>query len=247
MEKLSKSLRAYVRSLHEQSERLKENALLVEGRNAVEQAFAAKLNCRFIVIGPNDKTELPSTTTIYHADEKDMDFLSSTKTSYGIAGIFEIPARTQMTGDCLLCDGIQDPGNLGMLIRSAAAFGFGSVVCTGRSADPYSPKTIRSSAGYIFSMTVIKAGYEDLPALFDPSYMIYGTELTQSALPLWTVVPKQPFCIMIGSEGNGISAQAAGIITQNVIIPMTDATESLNAAAAGSIIMSYFYGRLCAD
>lgn len=245
MEQLSKSIRSFVRLLHDRQHRDSEQCVLVEGKNAVEEAFRASLNCRYLVMDESSRIAcaVPSSVQRYSATPKDMDYMSTTKTSYGIVGVFDKPAKSPVIGSILVIDGLQDPGNLGTLIRSAVAFGFQTLICVGEHVDPYSPKVIRSSAGYVFAMNCVESDVAGLHTLFIDKMQVVGTHLSQDAVSLWDTHITAPYALIIGSEGKGISAEIMPLVTKNIHIPMARGTESLNAAIAGSIIMGYFYGR----
>lgn len=245
MDQLSKSLRNFIRLLHDRQHRVTEHCILVEGRNAIEEAFRASLQCHYIVAENTLRgaVNIPNNVTLYEATAKDMEYISSTKTSYGIVGVFEKPVERAFDGSVIMIDGLQDPGNLGTLIRSAAAFGLKTLVCVGAHVDPYSPKVIRSSAGFIFHMNCIESDGMHIASLLPVGMEVFGTHLTDDSCSVWDIHPRMPYALVIGSEGHGISPEIMKIVTKNIRIPIEEATESLNAAVAGSIIMGYFYGR----
>ncbi len=243
MNVLTKSIRTYVRNLHDRSFRVEEKVVLVEGKNAIDQAFRASRGCKFLVKSNDFIYRVPISVPVYDAESKDMDFISSTKTSYGIVGVFEVPVFRAGTGSFLVCDGIQDPGNLGSLIRSATAFGIKNVLCVGNGVDPFSPKAIRSSAGYVFDVHCAYGSFPDFISFFPKDVQIVGTDLSNSAISVWDMDVEEPYVLVIGSEGNGISPEIMKYVTKNIRIPMEESAESLNAAIAGSIIMSHLYGR----
>jgi TrmH family RNA methyltransferase len=135
----------------------------------------------------------------------------------------------------VILESIQDPGNLGAIIRAADAFEIGEIIVTGACADLYNPKTVRASAGAIFRQRVVAMTAEELAGLRAGGVRIYGaaaaggTDVRETAL--------SGAAVAIGSEGGGLSGELLGLCDGTVSIPMSPAAESLNAAVAAAIIM----------
>ena len=175
--------------------------------------------------------------------------LSSTKSSQGVFGLFALPAPDPAALDAarriLALERVQDPGNVGTLIRSAAAFGFDAVLLGPGCAAPYAPRTLRASMGAAVRMPVFETG--DLPAalraLGDRGVTCLAAAL-QNAAALDTVGRDFAggLCVVIGSEGQGLTEAAVAACGRAVRIPMTDRAESLNAAVAGSVLLWHFRG-----
>ena len=140
----------------------------------------------------------------------------------------------------IVLDGIQDPGNVGTIIRSAAAFGFDSVILTGACADQYNPKTIRATMGATFRQNVVTVTTHQLSALIHGGLTLYGAALDDEA-PSLREADMSRVSIAIGSEGAGLSTEVLELCKSKVFIPMEPNTESLNAAIAASIIMWEMY------
>lgn len=136
----------------------------------------------------------------------------------------------------LILDNIQDPGNMGTLIRSAAAFGFEDIFVVG-GASPYSDKVVRSSAGQILRTRIHEVDFSFLKAnkskIADKFIIadMFGQSLDEIRLP------KSKIAVIIGNEGNGISVESKDLADTTIKIPMATGVESLNAGVAGSIIM----------
>ena len=162
--------------------------------------------------------------------------IADTETPQGIAAEIEIPAAKETSkGACVFLEGIQDAGNVGAIIRSAAAFGVASIVLDRACADPWSPKVLRAGMGGHFSLTI--AVSEDLSQL-----------LSTFAGKLLCTVPKEGVALkdadlsgrvgwVFGSEGKGISAQALKEADLRITIPTAPGTESLNVAATAAICL----------
>lgn len=135
----------------------------------------------------------------------------------------------------IVLENVQDPGNVGTVLRTADAFGMDAVVLCGACADPYNPKTVRASMGAIFRQAVIRTKVEDLAAVLG-GLPLYGAALAEGAQDI-RELPKNGLAVAIGNEGQGLSdallAQCAG----KTIIPMRPCAESLNAGVAAAVAM----------
>ena len=145
-------------------------------------------------------------------------------------------------GNVLLLDHIQDPGNLGTIIRSSVAFNFPTIVCSEDTVDAYNDKVIRSSEGMIFNTNIIKDNLISfIPYLKTLGYKIYGTDVINGK-NIKTVNEKK-VAFVIGSEGKGVSIEVKELCDDFIYINMNEKCESLNAAVASSIIMYDIYNR----
>lgn len=153
------------------------------------------------------------------------------------------PARDKVTGGChILLESVQDPGNIGAVIRTANAFSLDSVILLGGCADPYNPKAVRAAMGAIFRQRVIRMDYEGLSALKEEGMRLYAADLGEPSLDVRDVSFRD--CIVcIGNEGRGISGGLAALCGDRIKIPMNPACESLNAAAAAAVIIWEMKGR----
>lgn len=180
-----------------------------------------------------------------HVAEK----LAGTKTSQGVFVLFEQPAppveRLDTATHILALEGVQDPGNVGTLLRSAAAFGFDGVLLSKGCAAPFAPKTLRASMGAAGRLPV--APVQDLPQALQ-QLRARGVVCLAAALyhsrPLDEAPQGYPdgLCAVIGSEGQGLTDDAVQACDMAVRIPMTDLVESLNAGVAGSVLLWHFRG-----
>ena len=136
----------------------------------------------------------------------------------------------------LVLDGVQDPGNVGAICRTAAAAGAPALVVLPGSADPYGPKAVRASAGNVFRLKVAKARWKDLEGLDG-----YGASPTGGA-PLAEAPIESAGMVVLGSEAHGLSRQDLKLVT----VPLTEGVESLNVAAAAALILFEIKRRLAA-
>ena len=180
-------------------------------------------------------------------EEHVADKLSSTKNSQQVFCLFELPhpGPEVLNGARRILARVQDPGNVGTLIRSAAAFGFDAVLLDKGCAAPFAPRTLRASMGAAARIPVVVT--QDLPArlaeLRQRGVTCRAAAL-RGAVPLDTVGREFDggLCVVIGSEGQGLTDAAIDACGQAVKIPMTDRAESLNAAVAGSVLLWHFRG-----
>ena len=139
--------------------------------------------------------------------------------------------------NALVLEGVQDPGNVGTVIRTANAFGVGAVILTGNCADLYHPKTVRATMGAIFRQQVLAIETAYLADfLRDQSLPLYGAALSGSARDIRDCALGHA-AVAIGSEGRGLSEQLLSMCEGKIIIPMQPDSESLNAAVAAAVVM----------
>ena len=140
-------------------------------------------------------------------------------------------------GQVLLLDGLQDPGNLGTILRTAEAFALGAVVLCEGCADPFSPKVVRSTMGAVFRLPCVTLPLaEAAERLHKNGLPLYATALHEDSVPLSSVSLSKAAAI-IGSEGKGVTEQALRLSDRRVIIPMKGRAESLNAGVAAAIVI----------
>lgn len=232
-----------LRSLKEAKGRASAGCFLVEGRNLCEEALRDASVATLLV--DEEKMENFSVLTEQAADvllvpAHVMTCVCETKTPQGVAASVRMPASPcvqQMRGSVLVLDGVQDPGNVGTMIRTAEAAGFGGVFLSSHSADAYAPKTVRASMGSIFRVPILRTDLQEtLPALTRAGYLLVSSELGGEPL-LHTYHPSKPVALVIGSEGKGVSAAVSSLVDIRVSLPMRGRVESLNAAVAAGILM----------
>jgi len=160
-------------------------------------------------------------------DPKPFDRISSLETSQGILAVVPIPKSSDVTFPYLVLDGIQDPGNVGTILRTAAAFGFNTVFCI-NSADVWSQKVLRSAMGAQFHLN-IHEGFDQIPEGSE----LYIADLGGTTQPR----PSGKFGLVLGSEGQGISERIKSFPHKITTVPISGNVESLNVAVAGGILM----------
>lgn len=179
----------------------------------------------------------PEGAEIYEVSAGVLEKLSDVKTPQGIVFTVAIPQNNTLRGAHIMAlENLQDPGNVGTVIRTAEAFGVDSIALVGNVADVYSPKTVRSTMGSIFRLNICAmdqdAFFAQTRALELP---VYAAALTDTAVPIGEVSFAKA-AVMIGNEANGLSEKALDKCDKHVIIPI-NGIQSLNAAVAASIFM----------
>lgn len=167
-----------------------------------------------------------------------MQFMSDTEQPQGIIGVFPLPVPYMLAKPrrVLVLDNVRDPGNVGGVLRTAAAAGVQVAVLSPGCADPYNPKALRSGMGAHFRIPVIEGTWEQIAEYCQPLNIYLAAAdgaQTQDAVD-WT----QPWALVIGSEAHGVSEEATQLEgAQRVSIPMAAQTESLNAMVAAAVIL----------
>lgn len=207
-------------------ERKKENKFIVEGPHLVKEA--RNLNLLIEAYSIEEKEGY------IQISKQIMDKIADTDTTVTEIGLCKMLNSNLVTDKILILDKVQDPGNLGAIMRSANAFGFKTIALGEGTCDIYNSKVIRSSQGAIFKLNFINVNIvEFLKKIND--YDIYGTNVV-NGIELDNVKKTKKMAIILGNEGNGISALVNNALKKNIYIPMEN-TESLNVAIAASIIM----------
>lgn len=193
-----------------------------------------------IVLVIEDKYELCKNFTANRIELISIDiakYLSDTVTTDGVFGICLIPNSNNLDSSrCLLLDRIQDPSNLGAIIRSASAFGFTSIYAID-SVYPYSFKSIRSSMGNIFNVNYFDVSIDDFMAIKnDKNLKLYVADMDGEEIQSIDC-GKDNICVVIGNEGQGVDSNITSICDKVLSIPMQNNVESLNASVSAGIIM----------
>ena len=208
----------------------------------------------FVAEGDKCISELAQSFTLVHhltpanTPIKDIERLSSLRTPQGSIAVFRKPAYelpTPQAGTLYLAlDGIQDPGNLGTIIRTADWFGIRDIICSPDTADCFSPKVVQATMG---ALARVRVHYTNLPAWLAAAHSIpvYGTLLDGKDLYAPDAIPdRQSGIIVMGNEGNGLSREVRQLVTHSLRIPSyppdQPTVESLNVAIATAIILAHF-------
>lgn len=245
---LNNQLIKQLKKLELKKERTKQNAYLIEGFHLVEEAINHKNEDVLNVLIREDLIEDEkflelniaedkiSTITLNIAEE-----LSQTERNQGIFAEMKIHPLNfpkAIEKPILLLDAVQDPGNVGTMIRTADAAGFQGVFLGKGTVDLYNSKTLRSAQGSHFHLEIYEGEIKEFIHQFkDLGYPIFGTALNEKAESYKDVDVDIPFGLVVGNEGAGINEEIINEMDYNIYIPMRGQAESLNVAIAASILM----------
>lgn len=249
---LSKSRRQLIERLKTRKGRPREGLVLVEGLRSSTEVLAADVEVRFVVRSPRLLVSEAGRTLaaalaegdfdIHEVEDDDLVELSDTEHPQGVLCVCADPgidlARLGegTPSTLLLLDGLQDPGNLGTLVRAARAFGVDAVIVLDGSVDPWNPKAVRAAAGAGFHTRIVRAKWVDVRPWLEGRHI----ELL-AADPVGEDVrsfrPPASWALAVGNEGAGLRADVAWASSSRLAIPMQGGTNSLNAGVAGSILL----------
>ncbi len=194
---------------------------------------------------PEALPPLPAGVECVAVSDAVMEAVSPMKTPQGVLFLCELPAAQlpdELDGrHYAVLDGVQDPGNVGTVLRTADAFGADGLFLLPGCADPYSPKTVRASMGAIFRCPVWQCGAKELKELLQRSGLpLYGAALRDDTLDARQADYRRA-AVAIGSEGRGLSPEVLALCDATVRIPMEPTCESLNAAVAAAVLLWEMY------
>ena len=221
-----------IAKLKEKKYRDIENLFLIEGMHLINEAY--KSNQLVEVFALKDlKIDLDIDITYVTENViKKLSDLENTK----IVGVCKKFKPLTYGKRIIVLDNLQDPGNLGTIIRSAAAFNIDTIMLINNTVDLYNSKVIRATQGLLFYIDVMQQDINILNELKENDYKLFGTDVSFGN-PANKINYGDKFAIIIGNEGNGISTTTKELIDEFIYIPMNHRCESLNASVAASIIM----------
>lgn len=230
-------VKQYAKLMQQKKERERSGRFIVEGEHLVFEALAHGLVEEILVLeGKHYLLDRP----VVEVSREVMNRICDTKTPQGIIACCQIKQVKKEYGTrVLLLDDIQDPGNLGTLIRSADAFGFDTVIRSPMTVDLYNPKVVRATQGAIFRVNTWEQPLDEaVHILMEDGFAIYRADL--DGQPLATLRAKDKMAFVLGNEAHGVSEEMKARISASVTIEMASHSESLNVGVAGSIIMYQF-------
>lgn len=223
----------------EKKHRDKDHLFLIEGEHLIEEAHKANLiECILIEQG---KENMFSAYETYEVTRDILKKLSDSVSGTYIMAVCHMPniSSIDFGNKVIVLDDVQDPGNVGTIIRTAFSFGYTSLVLSNHSVDVYNEKVIRSTQGALFHMPIIRGDImELLQELKQQGITLYATSLHE-ATPLQQTPKKTPCALIFGNEGNGVSKDVIDYSDHKVFIEM-ETFESLNVAVAAGICMYEF-------
>jgi len=240
---LSKSQIGFIKSLHQKKYRKENGIFIIEGIKSIIEFLPSTYQIHSIYCLAEYKSLLPilpANIKLFEINNAELDKISTLHTPQGIVALVHIPKaedfnpKVLKNNFTLVLDGVQDPGNLGTIIRTADWFGFKNIVCSLNTADIYNPKTIQATMGSLCRVNVF---YHDLPDLLSCAEVpIFGALLEGENS--YTVNWGKEGLLILGNEGKGISAEVIKFIKKPVTIPRIGSAESLNVAISAGILCS---------
>lgn len=234
----NKKIKEY-KKLQNKKYREQTGLFLIEGEHLILEAFKTGFLKEIIL---KEGLECYIDVTTHYASYNVMKYLSLLDTPTTMIGICKQKQSNEIKENILLLDGIQDPGNLGTIIRSAVAFHTSTIIISKDSVDIYNSKVIRASQGMLFHINIIKTDLEQIiPKLKEQNYEILSTKVTDGE-SIKRVAKNKKFAIIMGNEGSGVKSHIEKLCDGYLYIPMSSSCESLNVGVATSIILYELWG-----
>jgi TrmH family RNA methyltransferase len=237
---ISKNRIRFINSLSQKKQRIENNRFIIEGEKMVHEAIQWIPDLIETIYTTSD-FELPisnHSVLIEEVSLKELKEISTLTTPNKALAICKIPEPKTIVSQLIIClDGVQDPGNMGTILRLADWFGIKDIVCSKNTVDCYNPKVLQATMGGIFRVNV---HYVDLNEyLSNTDLPIYGALLDGENV--FQNNYERKGIIVLGNEGNGISEEIKKHVQHAITIPRFGEAESLNVATAGAIILGAFY------
>ena len=215
--------------------------MLCRGRKLLGEALAAGLAVDTVLFAGDDAPEAGGAKLVSVPADL-LDYIS--KGEPELLFSCRIPESSEAVGSAVVMEEVQDPGNVGTVIRTAAAFGVDTAILVGASADPYGPKALRAAMGAAFRINVIKTDLEGLAGVIeDNGLTLCAAVLSDDAADIRSVARSPRMALAVGNEGHGLSDGLIALCSKKVVIPMRESTESLNAAAAAAVALWEIFGK----
>ncbi|MDQ0351208.1 TrmH family RNA methyltransferase [Alkalibacillus filiformis] len=233
------------RKLHKKKYRDQEGLFLIEGWHLIEEAMKSDwMIDELIVLEGIEYPESWDSYNLTFVTKPVFNEIAQTESQQGVLAVVkqQIHGEQKLGQKLLLVDTVQDPGNVGTIIRSALAFNADAVILGQGSVDLYNDKVVRATQGGLFHVPVINGG--DLSQWITHCHThninIYATALDDQAMPLQDVEPNGTYAIIVGNEGEGVDSGLINEANETVYIPIAHESESLNVGVATSIVLYHF-------
>ncbi|HEL2575480.1 TPA: TrmH family RNA methyltransferase [Streptococcus suis] len=227
-----------------QQKKYRTSSYLIEGWHLLEEAGAAGATFEHILVLEEYAERVAGLPNVSLVTPDIMRDLADSKSPQGVLAQLALPRQdlpTSLTGKFLVLEDVQDPGNVGTMIRTADAAGFDGIFLTDKSADIYNIKVLRSMQGSHFHLPIYRLPVEELVRYLQAQGLpILATTLSSQSVDYKDFQPGPSFAMVMGNEGQGISAYMEEVADQLVHISMPGQAESLNVAIAAGILMFSF-------
>ena len=240
---ISKSQISFIKSLHQKKIRKEQGLFIVEGLKSIQEFINSEYLVDSVYCTENLMPKLDNLSRKIKPvgiTESELSRISALSTPQAILAVVQIPKHTEINikkldrSFFLALDGVQDPGNLGTIIRTADWFGLNTILCSMDTAEVYNPKVVQASMGSLSRVNII---YTDLGVLFSQiNIPVYGALLDGKSI--YETDFGQAGIVLLGNEGNGISKELLEKINYPITIPRFGKAESLNVAISASIFCS---------
>jgi TrmH family RNA methyltransferase len=248
---LSRSEARLIHALHRRKARETAGFFLAEGVRVAEEVVRSAIDLRFAVIatsledsprGQALAAELAKRCAVHVLPERELRAQAATENPQGVLIVARVPGTRLADivpaerSTLLVSDAVQDPGNLGTLIRVADAFAAAAVVLLPGTVDPWNPKVVRSTAGSAFHLPIVQPQPDELFGWLEAhDYRVLGAD--RAGIDAAQLPAAQRTALLLGNEGAGLRAETRARVSQYVTIPMPGRAESLNVSVAAGILM----------
>lgn len=218
--------------------RKEKKEFLCDGAKLLKEAIGSGAKVKTVLFAGEAPENVPEGTEMYCCPMDIIEYVSPLKKSVGPLFTVEMDEEKKQAASegILILENVQDPGNVGTVLRTSNAMGVGTVILTGDCADVYNPKAVRATMGAIFRQKVLYMGLEEMKAyVSEKGLKLYGAALSDTARDIRDVEIEKA-AVAIGSEGKGLSKEILELCDGCLIIPMEPGSESLNAGVAASIV-----------
>lgn len=237
---LSKSQISFTKSLHQKKYRKEHGLFIVEGIKSIKEFFQSSYQIHTIFYNSeqyNLLPKLPANINLFEVKNAELDKISALQTPQGFLALIHIPKNRELALKSLknqftlVLDGVQDPGNMGTIIRTADWFGFKNIICSADCVEVFNPKTVQATMGSLARVNIYEA---DLPTLLaENTIPVFGALLDGESI--YKMQWGAEGLVVLGNEGKGISAEVIKKINKPVTIPRIGEAESLNVAVSAAI------------
>ena len=230
------------KKLHHRKTRYEWKQFLIEGFHLLEEALKSGWGIKEII--KVQGVTIPEQYNLYNITEVSspvFNQIAQTESPQGIIAVVEMKKPSSLSGShIMMIDAIQDPGNLGTIIRTADAAGYNAVVLGDGTVDIYNDKVIRATQGSIFHIPIISANLRNCIDRLQINHFKVITSALKESVPYQSIDKPEKVALIVGNEGNGIDEAILSSADMNVHIPIYGDAESLNVSVAAGILMYHF-------